>query len=448
MIDIERVSNGVITEAGVARPSAYLRSPVAAGLAGKVAEIGTLILLVSLVPRTLGPERYGSFSVALALVTLGSAAVALGGPGVMSRFIPAVAPAERAALARALALRALRWRALQFALFAAAAAGAAALDPGRFPPVQAVLIVVALACDVGATLAFQVALGLGRASAWSFRYPAQQALLVVGAVTLGRLAGATGAVAAVAVASGVVLGLGLSQVGALRGAHGGEIPPGVTRFALLNGIGGLLVQFVQRAGVVAVVLLAGSRAQAGFAGLAAGVGLAATYVVSQVFTVELPRLSVQARQDLSGAEAAAQRLAERAAAVLVPLAVLAVPVAAHAIPLAAGARFRGSLPALGPALALLPLAPLTALGAQLAALRLRPGVRVTAGAAGVVAFTASAGALVPADGALGATLALLAGTAATAVWLVWAFRDRYTRALLGLAGAGTVAVLALAALTS
>jgi len=418
-----------------------------ASVAGKVAEMITLLLLVSVVPRSLGPENYGVFALALAIVTIGSSSFALGGPSLMGRFIPAAVAEERAALARALALRAIRWRVLQMLVLAVAATILAFAQPLRFPALESALVVFAVGCDVAATLAFQIGLGFGRTGAWSFRYPAQNSVLIVSAVILGRTAGATGAVAAVAIASGAALALGLFGLGPLRGAPRATLPPGVTRFALLNGASGLLIQLVHRGGVVAVKLLTGSTVQAGFAALAGGVGLAATYLVWQNFTVELPRLSALAALDPEGVNAATRRLARNTALLLVPAALAAVFVVEHGIPLVAGDRFRGALSAFGPALALLPLAPLTALGNQASALRLRPEERFKSTVVGAVTFVAVAAALVPTHGALGATSALLAGTAATSLWLAVAFPDLFSRRSLGWALGGVVSVLVLAAVT-
>jgi O-antigen/teichoic acid export membrane protein len=75
--------------------------------------------------------------------------------------------------------------------------------------------------------------------------------------------------------------------------------------------------------------------------------------------------------------------------------------------------FRGATTAFGPALALLPLAPLMSLVMQISTLRLRPGLRLRATAAGTAVFAAAAVALVPWMGAPGATSALLAGTGVT-----------------------------------
>jgi O-antigen/teichoic acid export membrane protein len=424
-----------------------VRSPLAAGLVGKVAEAVTLLLLVSVVPRALGPERYGALAFALALVSLASASASLGGPSLMSRFIPAAAAEERAAVARSLARRALRWRALQVALFSAVGAVLAAGRPSRFPPAQTALVVVAIGLDVAATLGFQIGLGLGRTSAWSFRYPVQQGALILAAVTLGRTGGSTGAVGSIAVAAAVALAFGTIGLKPLRGVTPAAVPPGVTRFAVLTGISGLLVQLVHRAPVIAVVVLGGSKAQAGFASLAVGVGLAATYLVWQLFTVELPRLAEQSEGDPRGAEDSMRRLTERMTLVLVPIALVAVPIVRHAIPIVAGDRFRGSLPAIGPALALLPVAPLTALGSQAATLRLRPEERLKSSIAGAVVFVVVAAVLVPGHAALGATIALLAGSAATALAYAFVFRDLFARRLLVEVAAAIAGVLVLGAVS-
>ena len=204
----------------------------------------------------------------------------------------------------------------------------------------------------------------------------------------------------------------------------------------------LLQPFFQQ---TSLVTLGGSKAQAGFASLAVGVGLAATYLVWQLFTVELPRLAEQAGGDPGGAEASMRRLTERMTLVLIPIALAAVPIVRHAIPLVAGARFRGSLPAIGPALALLPLAPLTALGSQAASLRLRPEERLKSSVAGALVFVVVAAVLVPDHAALGATIALLAGSAATALAYAAVFRDLLTRRLLVVNAAAIAGVLVLGA---
>src|SRR5690242_18240665 len=159
-----------------AKPSpADLRRPVVAGVLGKGAEGLTLVLLATLVPRLLGPADYGRLSVVLTLVAVGSVALTLGGSTLLARYVPAALAEHRPALARALTLRLARNRIAPFALLAVVASVPAAA--GRVPPATAALVLVALALNVAATLALQADLGLGRAAAWSARYPVQNTVL-------------------------------------------------------------------------------------------------------------------------------------------------------------------------------------------------------------------------------------------------------------------------------
>lgn len=426
----------------------HASSAVTASLAGKVAEVLTLVALVTLVPRAFGAADYGQFTLALAVVTIGSSAAALGGPMLLTRFVPAAAPAERQALAFALATRLVRLRAGQAAGFAVVAIVLALAAPDRFDPAPTLLVGLALVLDIFATLAFQLALGLGATTAWSFRFPLQNAVLVGAGLLLHDVAGPTGAVAAIPLSSGVALVAGAAAlVGRLeRRPERIEVPPEAIRFGLLQALSGLFVQIGHRGPVVAVVLLAGSGAQAGFAALATGIALAGTYVVWQAFTVELPRLAAAAATDRAGAEAGATALARQAVAVVLPLSLGAVLVLPWLLPHVAGAEFSRADAALVPALAVLPFAPLTALLTQLAALRIDGGARAAAFGVGGLAFVVVAVLAVPRWEAVGATAALLAGTAATAIAAPIFVRGVYGPRLLGVALAGAAAVVLVGAL--
>lgn len=392
-----------------------LRGPVVAGLVGKAAEAVTLVLLATLVPRWLGPADYGLFAVALTVVAIGSVALTLGGATLLARYVPAAPAADRAALARSLSLRLARNRAALLAVLAVVAAALALADPASFPPLLTAFVLAALALNVAATLALQADLGLGRAGAWCARYPVQNAVLVVAAIVLYDAAGPTGAVAAIAIAGAVGAGIGAVAVAPLlrRRLPAAALPDGALRFGLLQAAGGALAQFAQRGGVVAVALLAASAAQTGFAALAIGVALAATYAVVQVFTVALPRLVEQPAGP--GGEAALRRLAGGLLAVVLPGVTLTAVLIDAAVPLVFGGAYADAAPAFGPALALVVLAPVNALLVQAAALRLRPDVTLYAALAGAAAFLAVAALAVPAWAATGATAAALAGAAASAV---------------------------------
>ena len=392
--------------------TASVRGPVLIGAAGKVAEAATLVLLATVVPRVLGPAAYGRFSVALTIVTLGSLAMTLGGSTLLSRYVPAAPPADRAAVALALTLRLARNRAALFACMVAAGGVLALVAPGTFPPLVVACVLLALGSSVAATLVLQADLGLGRALGWSLRYPVQNAVLVAVVLVLHEglgLAGGAVAILASAVA-GVVVAAAAS--GPLRGALGRRVAPpdGALRFGLLQAGGGALTQFVHRGGVLAVVLLTGSAVETGYAALPIGIALAATYAVAQLFTVALPVLS--ARDD---GEPALRRLA---GLLLVPLAAGAVAstlVVDAVVPVVFGAAYADAAAAFLPAIAMVVLAPVNALAVQASALRLRPDAALYAGLAGAAVFVAVCLATVPGWGAAGATTAALAGTAASAL---------------------------------
>jgi O-antigen/teichoic acid export membrane protein len=426
----------------VALPRGSTRGAVAVGVAGKAAEGLTLVALLTVVPRLLGPADYGTFALALGLVTLGSASVALGGPTVMARFVAAAPPAEQAGLARALALRAVRWRAAGLALLASVVLVLVLVDPGRFRPLHTLIVLAALVLDAAATLTFQIALGLDRPVLWSFRYPLQNLILVAAVPPLHALAGTSGALLAIALSSGGTLALGAWAIGGrLSGGPSSAIPPAASRFALLQTLSGLLVQVLHRGGVVAVALLADSRVETGYAALAAGVAIALTYAVWQLFTVSLPRLAALAADDVRAAGALLTRLAGRVVIVLVPASVVAAVLAGPLLRLLAGGRFEPAEEALAPALATVPLAPLMGAVGAAAAIRLRPGARLWTTAVGAAVFVLTALALVPSFGAEGATAALLAGTVAAALAGTVVFPDLVDYRLVGAALAAAALVL-------
>ncbi|MGH3963666.1 MAG: hypothetical protein ACRDRY_10485 [Pseudonocardiaceae bacterium] len=434
----------VMASAGTER----LRGPVVAGLAGKAAEAVTLVLLATVVPRVLGPADYGRFAVALTVVAIGSVAMTLGGATLLARYVPAAAPGERGALAQALSVRLVRNRAVLFAVLTVIATALVMWDPARFPPLLMAFVLIALALNVAATLALQADLGLGRAGAWCARYPVQNAVLIAAAIVLYGAAGVTGAVAAIVVAAAVAFGLGAVAVAPLlrRRLPPVALPEGALRFGLLQATSGALVQVAQRGGVIAVALLAASSVQAGFAALAIGVALAATYAVVQVFTVSLSRLA-EHRGGLAGAESSLRRLAGGLLVVVVPVIAGTVVAIDAAVPIVFGAGYAGAAGAFGPALAMVVLAPVNALAVQSAALRLRPEATLSAALAGALTFTGAAVLAVPAWGAAGATGAALAGAAAYALVAIMllpgAFGVWLTVASLG----GAAAVVALGVIT-
>ena len=424
-------------------------SPIRLTLVAKSAEALTLIALATVVPRALGPADYGLFAVVLTVVGLVSMSLSLGGPLLLSRFVPAAPVAERNTLALALALRIARFRALMVVVAIALVAALSTVVPERFPTEAALFVSIALFLDVAATLIYQVALALGRPRLWSFRFPLQNTLLVVAALALHATAGVNGAIAAVAIASGGTLLLGLPAVARqLQPARPlPPLPPGALRFGILQGVSGFFVQITLRGNVPLVLLLTGDKVEAGFAAFATGLVLAATYVVWQVFTIEFPRLSARADAEPAGVEVAARHLARTATLVLMPVSIAGVLLAGPVLPHVLGTGFGGVEAALVPALAALPFAGLTALATQVAALRLRSDIRVRITALGAGVFLVAAVVAVPEWGAVGGTAAFLAGTVATIFAAARELPGVLGRTLVASATAASAAVIMIGAFT-
>lgn len=424
------------------------RTPVGVGLAGKLAEGVALLAFIMLLPRALGPGDFGRLALALAVVQIAGASVSLGGPVTLSRFVPAQERGERAALARLLVRRMAGWRALGLIGVAVVATGFAIAEPDRVPPGLAALLLLAIAFDSIAVLLAQAGMALGRPALWSYRLPLQTSVLVGAALCLALPFGATGAAAAVVVATGAVAVVAVVTVApAFRGVPSARhLPPGLSRFAALQGLRGLLLLCITRGGVVAVAWLHPSASEVGYAGLATGVALAGVYAVSHVFSLQLPGLAAQATTDGRGAEARARRLARAATLALAPGTVVLAAILGPVLVLATGERYRPAIGAVTLALAMMPLAPVASLVGQTAALRMRPQVMVMEAAAGAVVFLVVALTAVGPYGAEGASAAMVAGAATVALAGAILMRDAVPRSMLLLAAAGTLSTVALAAL--
>ena len=428
-----------------ARVAVRARSPVGVGLAGKLAEGVALCLFITVLPRALGPDDFGRLALALAVVQIASASMTLGGPSTVSRFVPAQEGPERAAVARLLVRRMAQWRIAVLLVVAVVATGFAIAVPDRVPPGMAVLLLLAITLDGAAVLLAQADLGLGRSVLWSYRIPLQTTVIVVAALCLAPAFGAWGAAAAVVVATGVsAIVAAFAVVPSLRRVRPARsLPPGLGRFAVLQGVNGFLALCMTRGGVVAVAWLHPSAVEVGYAGLATGIAMAGVYAVAQAFVVQLPGLAALATLDLPAAEARGRRLARAGALVLAPGTVVLAAVLGPLLVLLAGEEYRPAIGAAVLALAMVPLAPVTALVAQAASLRLRPELTVMASAVGAIAFLLVVLTAVDPYGAEGASAAMVAGMAVTALAGA-ALTRAVPRLVLGLAAAAALAICGLA----
>jgi hypothetical protein len=112
-----------------------------------------------------------------------------------------------------------------------------------------------------------------RAETRSSRYAGHRNPLIAAACSLGALAGATAAVAGIAVAAAGALCWTLAAIiGPLRGAaeRTAPLPPGALRFAFLQSSSNVPALLVNRRGVLAVAAVAGSSVEASYAAVAIG----------------------------------------------------------------------------------------------------------------------------------------------------------------------------------
>src|SRR5436190_11388268 len=162
-------------------------------LGAKWLELSSQALLLLILPRLLGPDDFGEFAVAFALVSLASLGMGLGAPVAASRYIPRAAPGERLPVTRALVARVVRMRVPLLAGLTLAAIPASWLVPGVSVGV-ALAVCAAAWFAVGSSVVAEVALGLGRTRVWNLRFPLENGLVLVGAVGGHAAFGGVGAI--------------------------------------------------------------------------------------------------------------------------------------------------------------------------------------------------------------------------------------------------------------
>ena len=257
--------------------------PRRAAVQAKTLEIGTQALLVTLLPRLLGPAEFGRLGVAMAIVTLTASTISLGAPSAFARFIPAEPLERRAGLARNMTLRLLPIRGVQLVVAAAVGAILVVMAPSSFAAADTSLVFAALTAEVAALLAAQVMLGIGQTWIWSFRMSARNVALLLGVPLLYRVAGPAGILYGLVLAS--IAGLVFAAwpvVGLVRHADRGvAIPDGTMRYGVVTGLAALVGQATYRGPVLAASVLAGSGLETGFAALAGSVAMAVMLAVRE-----------------------------------------------------------------------------------------------------------------------------------------------------------------------
>jgi len=422
-------------------------TPRQAAIRGKALELATQILLVTLIPRLLGPADFGRMTVVLAIVTLGAVAISLGAPSALARFVPGEPEPRRAGLARSMTYQLLPLRGAQLAIAGIICAILVFTGP-QFGALDAGLVFVALCAEVAAILAAQIALGIGETWIWSFRISVRNLALLVLVPILAPLAGSAGVLTSVTLGSVAGLLFAASQVASLvrHAERGVPVPAGAMQFGRVAGLAVLVGQLTYRGPVIAASVLGLAADEVGFAGLAASIAMAIIFAVRELFTVSLPELVGSWSRDPSDADRRLRHLGERALWVLTACAIGGILALDRVLPLVVGDQFAPATAPMIPVLAMLPLLPLQAIGVQSASLRLRPGLPLAIDSVSLVAFAVAAVALVPRWQAAGASAALLIAITTSALLTARALPAVVTTRLLsiGLLAGGSVLAIAVA----
>ena len=427
-------------------PALVARTPRQAAVRGKALELVTQVLLVTLVPRLLGPEDFGRLTLALAIVTAGAVAIALGAPSAFVRFVPEETGARRAGLARSMTAALVPVRAIQLTLVALIGATLVFVGP-RFSATDVGLVFIALAAEVAATLAAQVALGIGETWIWSFRVSARNIGLLLLVPFLAPL-GPAGVLSSVALGAlaGFVFAAGTAATLVRHAEPNVPIPAGAMRFGRVAGLGILVGQLTYRGPVMAASVLGLSADEVGYAGLAASIAMAIILAVRELFTVSLPELVETWSRDQSDADRRLRQLGQRAQWALAAAAIVGVIAMDRLLPLVVGERFAPASAAMIPILAMMPLLPLPAICGPSSSLRLQPALPFRIDGVGLIALVVAAIVLVPRWGAVGATSALMVAVVVSSVLTTWALPTVATARLLtiGLITSGSVFAIAAA----
>lgn len=385
-------------------------------LGWKGVEYAGLALFTVLVPRLMGPERYGAFAAVLGAVGLLTMFAGIGAQATFGRFVPEYLEAGRPDRVRQLFTELFLARlATAGALGLLLALGLPRLLPEASPAVAwaaggTVLTGAAsLAC-------YQLFYGLNRLERWLVRDSLVRPLLVALLLVLGGTAIFARAVVALLAAEVVFLGLGLVWA---RGYFSRESWEGGRadlsahlRFGLYFFGANLLLMAVWRGGEVTVLALSSERAEIGYFNIANAVAMAFGALIGQLASMLVPRIaSLHVAGEGRRVEAWLGYSLKYLTIGTFAFVLAVDAVGAAVVRLALGAAYLPVVPNLQIlALGLLPIA-LVRTAVNQAMLHKEPARAVAVAGGGLVGFVVLAVLLVPAWGSLGASVSVAGAVA-------------------------------------
>lgn len=386
-------------------------------LGWKVVEYAGLAAFTVVVPRIMGPDRYGSFAAVMGIVGLLTMLAGIGAQATLGRFVPEYAETGRPDRIRQLFMQMLSARfgaALTLAVLLVL--GLRRLLPEATPAVAllaggTVLVgSVSLAC-------FQLFYGLNRMRQWLVRDALVRPAVVALMVAAGGFAALDRAVASLLVAEVLFLLLGFFWARGFltleRWEGGRRAFDEHLRFGLYFFGANLLLMAVWRGGEVAVVALSAQRAEVGFFNIANAVGMAFGALIGQLAAMLVPSIaSLHVAGERQRVDAWLGYSLKYLTIATFAFVLVVDAVGEWVVGLLLGDAYRPVVPNLKVLMiGLLPLA-LVRTAVNQAILEKRPGRAALAAGAGLLTFVGLAAVLVPRIGGLGASFSVAGAVAA------------------------------------
>jgi O-antigen/teichoic acid export membrane protein len=382
-------------------------------------DLGRALVFAALVPRLIGPEIFGQYSLVTSIATWFALLSGFGAAQIMTFFVPPLLKAaDSGAVARLfgglLVLRVGSGTLSALTFFFAVSLWLRDID---LPALGLVAASVLLRSVANVLFAFR--LGLGDAAGWGTGELARRLISLVLVLPGAMLFGLRGALAAVFVTEALLVGLGALgarghlPAGSLRFDLGEMVP--YLRFNAFFLASNIVVAACQRGGESLVRVSGGAYAQVGIFAAAYSVHLLVVHALRQVSTGMGPFLSsLRAEGRHDDLAAWAGRLAGALASAGALVALVTLCLASRAVPLVLGSAFAGAAAVLKPLAWALPFVALGAVLRVLAVIYDRPRVALEAALLQAASLLLAGYVLIPRLGLPGAAHSILAASGAYA----------------------------------
>lgn len=264
-------------------------------VAWKVVEYLGLILFVVLVPRSMGPERYGEFAIVLSLLAILAMVGGLGGGPIFGRFVPQFEVDGHPEKTKILFTQ---WCLSRIPLIGLLAGVLVLVLPRLLPGASAEVLrasVAAYLMGAFSMAAIQLFYGLNKVARWMARDSANRLLLSIALLSFGGIYSLSSAVYALAgvelLLSAILLVWAWPYFTARREIWDFSNLVGYLRFGFAFFVSNLLLMGVWYGGELIVASLAKQTSEVAYYNLASAIAMAANAVFWQLSSMLIPSMA-------------------------------------------------------------------------------------------------------------------------------------------------------------